>query len=83
MQLAFRNRYNDRAIRFVCGDQAAECSNAFRNWAGALAKNFDQLARDGPSNEFNGNLKVSHNSDGIKNEFDTTLLQIQTYTKAL
>ena len=83
MQLAFRNRYNDKAITFVCGDQARECSSAFRDWAGALPKSLGQLARDGPTNEFDGNTKIGYNRLSIEAEYVATLKQIQTYSRAL
>ena len=77
MQINFRNRFNMRAVKFVCGDQAADCSSAFFNWAGALPRSFDQLVMDGPSNVWDDLSNLGYNRDKIKAEMDTTLKQLR------
>jgi hypothetical protein len=41
VQTTFRNKYNKRALTFVCGDDISGCSNAFNGWSGALTKSMD------------------------------------------
>ena len=76
MQIAFRNRFNLRAVNFVCGVQGSDCSNAFRNWVAALDRSISQLVLDGPANEFNGLTNLGYNIENTKAELDTTMKQL-------
>lgn len=72
MQLIFRNKYNARAIRYICGDEVRKCTDAFHNWVGALPRNLDQLVADKSFNMYHG-LFVGFNADASKMTTDTML----------
>lgn len=49
-QILFGNTYNKRAVEFTCGKDAMDCARAYRNWSGALLRNFDQMVKNAAYN---------------------------------
>ena len=68
VQLAFRNRFNQKAVKFVCGDQASDCAGAFRNWLGPLPRSFSQLVRDGTANKWGDHSNLGYHVDSSLKE---------------
>jgi hypothetical protein len=84
VQSTFRNKYNKRALSFVCGSDMSECADAFRGWTGALTKSMEQLVGDSALNNHNEVFgPLSHNYDKCGKEMETTEKLLVEYPPAL
>jgi hypothetical protein len=76
VQSTFRNKYNKRALTFVCEADMSGCSSAFRGWTSALTKSMEQLVKDSILNMHEEVKNIGYNAAKIGSEIMTTRNQL-------
>ena len=51
---AFHQKFNKRAVGFICGYKGLQCTSAYRDWMAPFQRRFSQLGSDGAANSWNG-----------------------------